>query len=167
MEDNAPNRRIKIKLNIFDIVIICLALAAVAAFYFIFSGSSAANVTAQQSTVRYTVQLDNAPDGTGELIDIGDQLKDNVKNFAIGTVTGVEFSEATMLVENYESGGYIDAPVPGYERILISIEAPAAETDRNITVGGGFVVRNGTAVSISGPGYAGAGYIVSIERGEG
>ncbi|MBO4831140.1 MAG: DUF4330 family protein [Oscillospiraceae bacterium] len=167
MEDNAPNRRIKVKLNIFDIVIICLAIAAAAAFYFIFSGASAAGVTSQQSTVRYTVQLDSAPDGTADLIDIGDALQENVKKFSIGTVTGVEFSQGTTLTEDHENGCFIDTPVPGYESIRITIEAPAVETDRNITVGGGFVVRVGAPVSVTGPGYAGGGYIVEIERGDG
>ena len=167
MEDNAPNRRIKVKLNVFDIVIICLAIAAVAVFYFVFSGATAAGVTSQQSTVRYTVQLDNAPDGTANMIDIGDALQDNVKKFSIGSVTGVEFSQATTLTEDHENGGFVDSPVPGHESIRISIEAPAVETDRSITVGGGFVVRVGAPVSVTGPGYAGAGYIIEIERGDG
>ena len=167
MEDNAPNRRIKVKLNVFDIVIICLAIAAVAVFYFVFSGATAAGVTSQQSSVRYTVQLDNAPDGTADMIDIGDALQDNVKKFSIGSVTGVEFSQATTLTEDHENGGFVDSPVPGHESIRISIEAPAVETDRSITVGGGFVVRVGAPVSVSGPGYAGGGYIIEIERGDG
>lgn len=166
MEDNAPRRRIKIKLNLFDIVIICLALAAAAAFYFITSGSGISDISSEQTTVKYTIQLDDAVEGTGEMVEIGDELIDNIKNYSIGTVTSVEFSQSTALVENYMSGGLVESPVPERERITICLEAPAIETDRNITVGGGFVIRAGNNVSIVGPGYAGVGYIIHVERSD-
>ena len=167
MEDKSPNRRIKIKLNLFDIVIICLALAAAAVFYFVTSGSGVSDIASAESVVRYTITLDDAVEGTGAMVETGDELVDNIKNYNIGTVISVEYSQSTALVENYTTGGLVDSPVPGRERIVINVEASAVETARNITIGGGFVVRAGNSVSIVGPGYAGAGYITHVERSDG
>ena len=52
-----------------------------------------------------------------------------------------------------------------YEVMTLVLEAECSETDTELTVGGGYLIRCGTAIQVRGPGYAGSGTILSIERG--
>ncbi|MDR1299978.1 MAG: DUF4330 domain-containing protein [Oscillospiraceae bacterium] len=161
-------RKIKWQLNIFDVAII--VGAAVAAYLFLQLGRSAGVEilsAGTPTTVRYTVEILGLPEGFTEQIKPGDAIMEIVEKRSVGTVVSVETEPFVMSSKNYITGEYIDAVVPERYTGNLLIESPAMETDETIVVGGGFAVRNGARMSIMGPGYAGAGYIINVERGEG
>ena len=116
------------------------------------------------STVRYTVRFQRWAPGTSEMIQIGDQIADNVKNYQIGEVVTVQAVPSKLQVLDQEGRRYVQAELEGFEDVLVTIEAPCTVTDSAITVGGGYSVRVGGTVYLKGEGYMGSGQIVALEQ---
>jgi hypothetical protein len=171
MDNNSAGgqrRKIKWRLNVFDIAIIIAAVAAV--YLFLRLGQSAGVEilsSGTPTTVRYTVEILGLPEGFTDQIKPGDAIMEIVEKRSVGTVVSVDTQPFVMSSKNIITGEYIDAVVPERYTGNLLIESAAMETDESIVVGGGFAVRNGARMSIMGPGYAGAGYIINVERGEG
>jgi len=165
MEQNTSGFRLR--LNLFDGIIILLALAAGAflAWSTLKPAVPAAPDPGTQSTVRYTVRFQRWATGTSALIGENDQIADNIKNFEIGRVVAVEAVPALMQVLDHENHRYVWAEAEDFEDVLVTIEAPCVVTDESITVGGGYQVRTGAMAYLKGEGYLGSGPIVSVEQG--
>ena len=148
--------------NLFDIVII-LIIAAVAAVLYLLLRPSAASVV-QTTPMRYTIEMLNLPEGTNRLVQVGDQIIDNTKNAPMGTVVAVQVVPYTAESPDQEYDVIRQAAVPGYETILLTLEANMVVTDSGITTEGGYEVRVGLATKARGNNYAATGYIIGIER---
>ena len=160
-ETKSKKRRL---LTLFDIIIIILVIViALVAYKMTSSGSS---TDSQSSTVTYTIELAEMEHGSAELIAPGQSLKDNIKKFAIGQVVSVEVSDTVIYVRDGADFTYASQSPEGMQTALITVTAPCTVSDSAITVDSGFAVRCGESVAVSGPGYAGAGYIVAVERGQ-
>ena len=118
-----------------------------------------------QDTVRYTVRLQRWAPGTSALVEVGDQIADNIKNFEVGRVVAVEAAPALVQVLAQDSRRVVWAELEGMEDVLITIEAPCVTSDESITVGGGYQVRVGALAFLKGQGYLGSGPIVALEQG--
>ena len=162
MEENKKRRSI---LNLFDIVVILVALA-LAAVLLIPRQSASDSPDAESGTVRYTIELTGMQNGSAELIQEGDSLVDRIKRYSIGTVQSVEVTNTLRQVEDYENGvvRYVESST--LQTAILVIEAPCTQTDTQITVSGGYAIRVGLPVSVLGPGYYGTGYILAVERGQ-
>jgi hypothetical protein len=156
----------KFHFSIFDIIIILVVLAVAAVVVYIFrpSGSTSLNIGGSSGTVVYTVELTNMPEGTADMVSVGDTINDSTKNYGMGTVLSVDSGPYTTYVPDVSSGVSRCVTVPGYETVYITIQSPATITDSTITTSGGYVVRVGNSSTAEGPGYAGTGYVVDIER---
>ena len=164
MENNSP-KKIKWRLNLFDVILICIVIAAAAIFLILTSPRGGGISAGENITVRYKIELIEMNPTAAECIKVGDTLIDNIKKNTIGTVVSVEINPAEMISENLENGEHVLAVIPEKQTAIIEITAEATETDASITVsGGGFVLRSGLKVSVTGPGYAGSGHIIYVER---
>ena len=164
MEHNTP--KFRLRLNLFDGIVLVLALA-VGALILWFSlrptaSTSETAVTATTATVRYTFQ--KWIEGTSSLIQPGDKLVDNIKNYELGSVVSSETVPAQSLQLDHSSREYVLATIPGYEDVLVTVEAPCTTSSEAITLGGGYALRVGSVAYIRGEGYMASGPIVSIER---
>ena len=165
MEQNTP--KFRLRLNLFDGIVLVLALA-VAAFLVWTALKPAAPVQADptvQDTVRYTVRFRRWASGTSVLIQPGDQIADNIKNYEIGQVVSAEAVPALVQVLDHDNRRIVWAELEGFEDVLVTIEAPCTVTDENTTVGGGYNLRVGAQAFLKGEGYMGSGPIVSVEQG--
>ena len=165
----AQKQKIKWKLNIFDVIIILLALAALLVGYNLLNadrGGGALLTSGREITVRYTIELANMPIGASELITPGDSVIEVVEKRAVGSVVSCESYPYRMTSPDRITGNTILAEVPGRESAAVTIELRATETEHEINANG-FVLCAGTALSVTGPGWAGSGLILSIERAEG
>ena len=152
MEQNTP--KFRLKLNLFDGIVLVLALA-VGAFLLWRAVRPAAQIQSgptASSTVRYTIRFQRWLPGTSELIQPKDRIADNIKNYEIGQVVSVQTAPAL-----------IQTP----EDVLVTVEAPCTVSDKAITVGGGYEVRAGSIGFFRGEGYMGSGPIVSVEEVQG
>lgn len=165
-ENGASPKKGKWRLNLFDVIFIaCTVVVAAIILLYSSRGDSGAGIVTNnsQETVIYTVEFSGMIDGTAQLIKPGDSLVDKIEKRAIGSVVSVDLKPATRSQKNYITGERIISEVPGETDAVLVVSALATVTDSQISVNG-FLVRVGTRVSINGPLYNGAGYIIDIER---
>lgn len=167
----SEKKRIKWKLNLFDVGLIVVVLLAAAAVVAIKMAGSAAptdpavGAPAGKITVNYVVELEQLHQQTAEMIKVGDQLHERTRKEAMGTVTAVEVYPARTLTKNELEGTFQFAEVPERYNVIMDVTALATESDSSIVLESGLEIRAGTSVRVFGPDYYGAGYILSVEKG--
>lgn len=162
-------KKFRLRLNLFDgiVLIIALAVGAFLLWRGLKPGDTVQLVPANVSTVRYTVRFQRWAPGTSSLIQPGDQLADNVKNYEIGHVVSAQAIPARNQVIDLENRRYVWAEIDGLEDVLVTIESPCVISDTAITISGGYEIRVGASAFVRGEGYMGAGFIMSIEEVQG
>lgn len=165
MESNTP--KFRLRLNLFDGIVLVLALAVGALLLWsaLKPAAPAGDApAANTATIRYTVRFQKWLEGTGALVEEGDKLVDNIKNYELGQVVSAEVVPAMSLQLDVNSRQYVQTTIPGYEDVLVTVEAPCTVTDEAITLGGGYVLRVGGVAYIRGEGYMASGPIIAMER---
>ena len=107
MEQNT--QKFRLKLNLFDGIVLVLAVA-VAAFLLWRAMKPAVQVPMDPSvtsTVRYTVRFQRWTPGTSALIQAGDRIADNIKNYEIGQVVSAEAEPARIQVLDTQNRRYV------------------------------------------------------------
>ncbi len=157
----------RLRLNLFDGIVLAAALL-VGAFLLWRAvkpqGAVEGIPAAASATVQYTLRFQRWAEGTSALIEPGDQLYDNIKNYAIGQVVSVQAVPAETPVLDQERHRQVQAVLEGFEDVLVTIQAPCAASDEAIVVGGGYELRSGATAYVKGQGYMGSGPIVSVEE---
>ena len=167
----SEKKRIKWKLNLFDVSLIAVVLAAgllVVGIKFLGADKPAdpnTGVPAGKITVNYVVELEQLHRQTAEMVAVGDELYERTKKEGMGTVQSVQVSPTRTLTKNELEGTFQFAEVPERYNVLMDVTAQGTQSDGAITLDSGLEVRAGTSVRVFGPGYYGAGYIISVERG--
>ncbi len=150
----------KRKFNVFDLVIIVVVFAvAIVGYKYLHK-----ETVAETKTIRYTFELIDNYEGFSELINVGDDITDNVKNYYMGKVVEVKAEPYKRLVNDVQTGAVREAVMPTRERDIITVEANVTESASDLKVNGYYTVKVGLEVAIKGNGYAGRGYILDIER---
>lgn len=150
----------KFKINIVDIIILLIVVAVA------FIGYSFMNkgTVVETKNIRYTIELIDNPVGFSENIEIGDDITDNIKNYYMGKVVEKEAVPYKRMIEDGENGLWREVECEGRESVIITLEAPAVESAVDFKVNGYYIVRGGLEVAAKGPGYAGRGYILTVDR---
>ena len=155
------NKR-RIRLNLFDGIVILIALAVAGVLLWMQMKPAASNAaTPAAATMQYTIRLQKVLPGTDDLIESGDALVDVVKNFELGTVVSATVMPATDSIIDEDEKAY----VTGYEDIDIVVESTATYGEEKVLVGSGYELRVGEKIYVRGPGYLGSGEVYAIERG--
>lgn len=160
MSERTERMERKQKFNVFDIIIIVVVIAIAAGTY-AFTHKAKATET---KVLRYSLELNECPEGFSQNIKVGDTLTDNVKNYHMGTITSVEARPSIRLGEDKINGDIIESTLEGKETVILVVEANVTETASDFKVDGSYVVKAGKDVSVKGNGYAGRGYILTIGR---
>ena len=166
MEDNPTKRKIKWRLNLFDVIfIICVLIAAVLIINY--AGRSDGSIVSSGSseTVVYTIELQGMSGDAAFMIKPGDSLIDKIEKRPVGTIVSVEIMPSTIAQKNLLTGERIITPQPNKMDAVIVVTTDASVTESQISIGG-FVVRVGLWVAINGPLYTGNGYVIDIERSD-
>lgn len=167
----SEKKRIKWKLNLFDIgLIVVVLLAAIVVVALKLAGSPApadpaTGTPAGKITVNYVVELEQLHQQTAEMVKVGDQLHERTRKEAMGTVTSVKVEPARTLTKNELEGTFQFAEVPERYNVVMEVTSLATESESNIVLESGLEIRAGTSVRVFGPDYYGAGYILSVEKG--
>lgn len=166
------NKTFKWKLNLFDLLVLAIALVAVVAVVFLRyqqqRQQQLAQANAAQSgavTVRYTIELTEMPLQAAQLIQPGDALTERTRKESLGTVESVKVALSQNQVKDQNTGNYYFSEIPGRYTATIVVTSPAVEGDKAIVTDGNMEIRAGTNIRVYGPGYYGAGYIISVDRG--
>lgn len=162
--ENKENRP-RLKISIFDVVIIAVVIIAAGALIFVWrlsgKSSGAAIIT---KPIHYAIELNGMAAGTADKIKEGDIIMDSKKKFIMGTVESVSVLPATTPEKNLETGDTIQSQVPDKETALIELITEVSSSDSEIKAASGYIIRVGEEVQATGPGYAGLGYVVTVDR---
>ena len=167
MENNKSNRR-RWRISIFDIIIIAVVIIAAVLFLKLTNrgNTTATDTSTTSSTIKYKVELDYMIPGSAELIQVGDEINDGTTNVYIGKILSVDIAPTKSSVKNSITGEYIIQEVPNRYNAVITVEGPCEITEQSITVNNSFLLRVGTSARVRGPGYAGTGTVIGIDRGD-
>ena len=136
------HNQFRLRLNLFDGIVLVLALAAAVFLMWRFTRPAAASGDGVSSaSVQYTVCFQRWPAGSAQAIHQGDQLADNIKNYDVGTVVSAQAVPCQSLILDQVNGEYVLADVDGYEDVLVTVESPCTVTDEAVTLGGGYALR--------------------------
>ena len=136
------HNQFRLRLNLFDGIVLVLALAAAVFLMWRFTRPAAASQAIHQ----------------------GDQLADNIKNYDVGTVVSAQAVPCQSLILDQVNGEYVLADVDGYEDVLVTVESPCTVTDEAVTLGGGYALRVGATMYLRGEGYMASGPVIAMER---
>lgn len=161
MEENK-----KLKISIFDIVIVVLVAAAAFAVFMILKPNDVKVAAPTTVPTEFTVELVQVPKGAAELIQPGDAIRDSARNYDIGTVVSHEVLPYTVQVADEENLTVKNAVMDRYDNILLTIQSNMLTGGTALTTESGYQVTVGTKVYLAGPCYAGTGYVIAIDRGD-
>lgn len=150
------------KINWLDIFIILIALVVAVAGYS-YLKKDKPSLTANTQKVVYKVKTNESLLSTYDLIEEGTTLRDSIKNYNIGTVVSKEYEKSKRYGVNEETHELVETELDDKIDITLTVEADADVSDKNISVGE-YKLKVGNEAYIKGKGYAGIGYIISIER---
>ncbi len=156
--------KIKFRLNLFDAVILLLALAVGGVFLWQSLDVNRNAVVAKNQELRYQIIIKEASDGTGESIPLGSELVDVVKNYNLGMIEAIEVLPTEKQVLDHLEKEYQTAHLEGFEDIIVDMVVSANNTESAIIVDGGLELRVGDLLYMRGAGYMAAGYVYSMER---
>jgi len=122
--------------------------------------------------IRYTIELGDRLDGNArrviregfhENIQVGDPIFNNLTGVRIGTI--VDVFASPLQVEAFDEANNIvrRAEVAGLEYVYVVVEAQAQISDYETLIGS-FSVSVGREAFVRSRDFAGAGYIVAMER---
>lgn len=162
------NQKFRFKLNLFDGIVLVVALA-VAAFLAYTALKPAAPVedtgAPAPASVTYIIRFQKMIEGTETLVEPGDKLTDNIKNYALGTVVSTEARPALTRVVDEFGKQVVQAEIPGHVDLYVTVRSDSATLgDNAVVLDGGYNLRVNTTAYIKGEGYMASGPIISIER---
>lgn len=159
-------KKFRLRLNLFDGIVLVLALAVGAFLLWSAMKPEIPDEAAPASTsrIRYTVRLQRCVLGTSDLIQTGDEVADNIKNYVIGQVTAVEKAPDRRRILDRENLRMVWVETEEFEDVLVTLETSCEITESAIVVDGGFQLRVGNTVHMRGIGYMGSGPVVAIEE---
>ena len=162
------DQKFRFRLNLFDGIVLVAALA-VAAFlgYKTLKPAAPAEDPAAPVTSRgvYTVRFQKMIEGTETLVEPGDKLTDNIKNYNLGTVLSTEAKPARTRVVDEFGKQVLMAEIPGHVDLYVTVRSDAATLgDNAVVLDGGYNLRVNTTAYIKGEGYMASGPVVAIER---
>jgi len=167
MENNSAPKKIKWRLNLFDVIFIVCALIAAGLIlnYSNRSDSGESIIPSSTETIIYTAEFQQMRGDTALLIQPGDALVDKVEKRAVGTVVSVEVRTSTIGQKDLATGERIVTEIPDRTDAILVVSAQANVTDSQISVSG-YDIRVGKGITFNGPMYNGIGFIIGIERGD-
>ena len=163
------DQKFRFKLNLFDSIVLVLALCVGAFLGYTYLKPAPAPTeeagAVTTDTIRYTIKFQKMMEGTETLVEPGDVLIDNVKNYVLGTVVSTEAVPCTSRVEDHINKRVVRAEVPGCVDLMVTVESDRATLGSySVVLDGGYNLRVNTYAYIKGEGYMASGPIMFIER---
>lgn len=160
-------KKFRIKLNLFDGIVLAVALCAALVLGYLTLKPAPAPAEGEApavSTVRYTVRFQRMLEGTAQLVQPGDVLTDNIKNYNIGTVESVEIVPSRVEAADLEGRRIVQTEIEGLEDAIVTVVAQGTMGSNSLILDGGFTLRANTTAYIRGQGYMASGPVIHIER---
>ncbi len=159
----------KIKFNLIDLIIVLCVVGAVFVCITVLGGlkgtSSAGN--SGNITMRYGIELTKKSqvvlDAFMEAKETGAACFVSEKERAKAYVKDVYAEPAKKLTTNMRTGKAHLAEIPGEYDITVILESEGTETEKDILAEGKAVIKVGCETAVKGKGFAGFGFVTSLE----
>ena len=115
--------------SIIDVVVIAVAAVLAVALYTKDSAMPIASVADPMQTIRYTVSINNMPEGRLESLRVGDQIYDKETGNHMGTIKDIK-SEDCVISMLKADGTYVMAPIEERYNVTLSVEAQVRVDER-------------------------------------
>ncbi len=150
------------KVNVLDIFIILIVLFA-CIFGYSYMNKGNTIVTNNTQKVVYKIRTTESFPKVYDAIAEESTLYDSLKNINIGKIISKETVPSTRYGVDKKNKKVVETEITNKMDITLTIEADATITDKSISVNG-YELKVGNEAYIKGKGYAGMGYVISIER---
>ena len=115
--------------SIIDVVVIAVAAVLAVALYTKDSAMPIASVADPMQTIRYTVSINNMPEGRLESLRVGDQIYDKETGNHMGTIKDIK-SEDCVISMLKADRTYVMAPIEERYNVTLSVEAQVRVDER-------------------------------------
>lgn len=119
------------KINIIDLILILVVIAAVAIVGYKFLSPKVTNSASSVAEVKYYIE--EAADFVVNQVNVGDKCMDESKNVELGTVTNVEIMDS-VCYETTADGKIVKTSKPDYKSMIITTEVQATQFDHGMIV---------------------------------
>ena len=147
-------------INVIDLTIIVVIVVAALAAGAYFSVSDNGNGAGQKIT--YEIEMQRQTKTFADSVEIGDTVSDSEKNIVIGTIINKNVTPATQVNPDLEQGKYVKSTVPDAYNVVITVEADAIVSDKNILVNG-LEIKTGIEFYAKGKGFVSNSFILGIK----
>lgn len=159
MEDKKTFRP---RFNLFDVVIILLALAVVGAAMLLRNRSTGTESARETVPVRYTVELTRAPQDMANQMHAGDDIYRSTDSAYLGKIVDVRSGPHYENEYLPETGRFVRYEVPESADIYVTVEGQAFWNGKDITVEGVSPKICGE-MFVKGKGFARLGFVCGID----
>ncbi len=149
----------KTKFTVIDALIILVVILAAIVVVMKFRPSD----DGETGKVEFSVLASCVDEGSGKIIEVGDEVLISYAETTYATVTAVEEDEYIESEFNKKLGKFVSNPVVGKSDLKITVECSADISDTAIK-NGKTPIRVGNSMPVRGKGYAFNGYVVEIEE---
>ena len=151
------------KLNVIDVILILIIIAAVSALVYIFMSGNIKNLGSQPADIEYEVTITRVREEFRGCVNVGDKVVDAVKLMAIGEVTNVRYNNSVHVIKNLPSGEIKYVDIPENLDLIITIKASAVISNGLYMING-YHISVGTLVSVRVPNFTESGYCTTIRE---
>ncbi len=151
------------KINALDIFIILIVIVTCVIGYSYMKKEDSTLISSNVNKVVYKIRTSESTPKGFDMIEEGTTIFDGLKNYNIGKIIKKEYEPSTRFAVNESKKVFEKNELEDKIDIILTIEADATSTDKEILVGD-YELKIGNETFIKGKGYAGGGYVISIER---
>lgn len=159
----------KFKFNLIDfIIVLCIVCAGVLAVFVLGNlkgttgGGEAETVTLKYS-VEFTKKDKTVLDEFLAAKERGDSCFVSEKEKAPAVISDVIYTPAKEQTTNLRTGETGWGDIPELYDVTVVLESPGTHNNKDVIAGGSAVLKVGEEISVKGKGYAGYGFITSLD----
>ena len=162
------------RFNLIDVCIILVIVCVIFGGIYVIKnlkGDTSSGKVEDTVTIRYTVELKEEDE---EILNAFLEAKDSdgfvyvgEKERAKAYIKEISYEEAKKQSTNLKTGEVKWTNIPNKYMLNVVLESEATETETDLKADGGAAIKVGDETSVKGKGFAGYGYIISLEKVEG
>ena len=155
--------KLRVKFNLFDVLIIALVLAVLAAALVLRNRSAGAAATGGETQpMRFTVEFMEAPHGMAACIRVGDGAYRSTDGTYLGTIVDVQSVPHARIEYSSAAKQFIAFTAEESDDVYVTIENDGYCTGKDIIIGT-LPIKVGTEMPVKGKGFARSGYVYALD----
>lgn len=157
------NGKLRVKFNLFDVVIIVLVLAVLAAALMLRNRSAGtASTGGETQPMRFTVEFTETPNGMADCIHIGDGAYRSTDGTYLGSIVDVRSVPHVRVEYSSAAGQFRSFDCAESSDVYLTVENNGYCTGKDIVIGS-LPIKVGMELAVKGKGFASPGYVYALD----